>query len=84
MIPIDKLVVGFGGLSTILISLTAYRKGEKWAWYVPWAAPLLIAGLTALDGAGGAAWWPLQTVFLLIPLAGLIVPYKRFFAKDQR
>jgi hypothetical membrane protein len=69
------------GLSTIVISLTAYRKGEKWAWYVLWAAPLLIAALTALDAAGGAAWWPVQTVFLLIPLVGLILPYRGFFAK---
>src|SRR5665647_3054946 len=45
----------FGGLSDLgvaffitAISLTAYRKGEKWAWYTLWFVPAYFIGSAAI------------------------------------
>ena len=68
------LAMGFASL-TIAVSLTGYRKGEKWSWYTLWYLPVFF-GLLAL------VWpwlWPLLTLLVIISLLGLILPYRKFF-----
>ena len=93
-----------GGLSwvgfTILvmaIAATAYRRGEKWAWYALWSIPALFIGLMALWINAGATLTVLALVgqrgvleealpffelLLILSLLGLLPPYRKFFPKS--
>ncbi len=69
--------LGFG-IFTITVSATAYRRGERWAWYVMLYWPLISLGVIAGALNGGA---PLFAVFLILSLIGLLLPYRKFFPK---
>jgi hypothetical protein len=71
-------------LFLIAITLTGYRKGEKWAWYTMWLAPAVLVCQAIFDtiflGDVNAVrpWIPI--VFL--SLVGLLLPYRKFFPKQ--
>jgi len=65
----------------IAISLTAYKKGEKWAWYVVWYLPTYFIIETADGYLQGSSTWPIEIILLLISLAALLLPYRIFFPK---
>ena len=81
----------FVGLSLVGISIfgmsvsaTAYRRGEKWAWYALWYFPVFFAIITAINAIlGGGTIWPLFAFLLVVSLAGLLLPYRKFFPKAQ-
>ena len=70
-------------LFLIAITLTGYRKGEKWAWYTMWLAPALLVwnainNVIFLGDINQALpWIPITTISLL----GLLLPYRKFFPK---
>ena len=70
-------------LLVLAITLTGFRKGEKWAWYTLWLVPatLVCQGLfnSVLLGDFNEmlAWIPITTVSLL----GLLLPYRKFFPR---
>ncbi|MCJ7422752.1 hypothetical protein MUP01_00580 [Candidatus Bathyarchaeota archaeon] len=78
----------FGGLSDLgfaffitAISLTAYRKGEKWAWYALWFLPAYFMGSAAITmsiESSLSLLLPL-TMFVILSLLGLLLPYRKFF-----
>lgn len=83
----------FGGLSDlgvaffiIAISLTAYRKGEKFAWYILWFIPAFFIGCAAITlstttvslESSLSLLLPI-TMFVILSLLGLILPYRKFF-----
>lgn len=83
-----------GGLSDlglafflIVITLTAYRKGEKWAWYAFWFVPVYFVTWIAISFS-----IPESIPSLLLPLiiltglslAGLLLPYRKFFSKQEK
>jgi hypothetical protein len=83
----------FGGLSDLgvaffimAISLTAYRKGEKFAWYVMWFVPAYFVGCAAITVSTTTTsvesfislLLPI-TVFVILSLLGLFLPYRKFF-----
>ncbi len=65
----------------LIIAYTAFRKGEKWAWYLTWYLPIYLFYSTADNYVQGGGNWPLYFVFLVISLAGLLLPYRMFFSK---
>ncbi len=70
------------GLFTIAISYKPYRRYEKWAWYVIWYLPVVFfVGMLANYADGGQSW-PLDLTFTIVALAGLLLPYRRFFPKE--
>jgi uncharacterized membrane protein HdeD (DUF308 family) len=72
---------GFALLATA-ISFTAYRKGEKWAWYVFWYLPIyLLYGTLNTYTIGASFLTYLFALLLAASLAGLILPYRKFFPK---
>ncbi len=73
-------LMGFSILG-VGISYTAFRKGEKWAWYVELFLPLYLIFVTAESYYAGGVYWPLYAIFFLISLAALLLPYHRFFPK---
>jgi hypothetical protein len=67
----------------LAITLTGFRKGEKWAWYTLWLVPALLV-TTGLFNTFyiGDVYQMLQWVPILsLTLVGLFLPYKKFFPK---
>ncbi len=79
------------------ISMTAYRRGEKWAWYALWSIPAMFIGFMALWINAGATLTVLAVVggrgvleeglpifkfLLIVSLLGLLLPFRRFFPKS--
>jgi len=82
-----------GGLSDvgvafflIIISIFAYRTGQKWAWYSLWFVPLFFIGWLFLisplpDQAQSSMFTPL-IVFIVLSILGLLLPLRKFFPKN--
>ena len=70
-------------LLLLVIILTGYRKGEKWAWYTLWLAPaaLVHQGLWYSVFLGDFNEM-LEYIPIIIPnLVGLFLPYRKFFPR---
>lgn len=70
----------------IAITITGYRKGEKWAWYTMWLVPILLLS-SALYNASyvGDAYLMLESIpIMTITLIGLLLPYRKFFPKKPQ
>jgi hypothetical protein len=83
-----------GGLSDlgfafflIVISLFAYRQGQKWAWYALWFVPIWFlawVGLSStLPPASQQILLPPLTVIIVLSIAGLLLPFRQFFPKAK-
>ena len=81
------LYMGMGNLKAswlllvIAITLTGYRKGEKWAWYTLWLVPTILVSSAIYniyfnDDINEALPW-IPITFLSI--VGLLLPYRKFF-----
>lgn len=66
------------GLLAIAIGLTAFRRGEKWAWYSIVAFVLTGALTGLLDYLNWGGWYT-SLVFGLPALLGLLVSARTFF-----
>jgi hypothetical protein len=70
-------------LFLIAITLTGYRKGEKWAWYTMWLAPAVLVCQAIFDSMflGDVnevlKWIPIT----FLSLVGLLLPYRKFFPR---
>ena len=78
-----NLYVATVGLLAIAIALTAFRRGERWAWYAE-AIFVIAAVLTAvIDEVAWGGWFTF--LFLgLVPLAGLLLSVPAFVARPRR
>ena len=83
----------FGGLSDIgfaffitAISVTAYRKGEKWAWYALWVLPAYFIASAAISMSVESNLSLLlpETTFAILSLVGLLLPYRKFFPSKAK
>ena len=89
----------FGGLSDLAfaffitaISLTAYRKGEKWAWYALWFLPAYFIGSAAITMSiestlsieSSLSLLLPETMFAILSLLGLLLPYRKFFPSKAK
>ena len=67
----------------LAITLTGYRRGEKWAWYTLWLVPILLVSSGIFnsiflgDVNNMLEWIPITS----ISLVGLLLPYRKFFPK---
>ncbi len=84
-----RLAGGLGVVAAafvVAVATTAYRKGERWAWYVMCALPLASAvDLAVLASYGAltlrAVLW--DVYMLALSLGGLILPLRAFFAPRE-
>lgn len=68
------------GLFGVLITLVPFRRGERWAWYAQWYYPAFwIAHLAGGLPPGNDHVH--QVVFILLSLAGLLLPVRVFFPR---
>ena len=71
---------------TTFLSLTAYRKGRKWAWFALLYTPLLLLMISrSWISPQNLEGYPFQGLaFLaLVSVVGLVLPYRKFFPKKQ-
>lgn len=88
-----KFYFSGGGLSDmgfafflIVISLFAYRQGQKWSWYAFLFVPVyflswIILCLT-LPTASQKSLLPPLIIIIIFSLFGLFLPYRKFFPKN--
>lgn len=71
------------GMAVLLMGIAAvpYRKGERWAWLVCWILPVNLVIQIANSLSAGGFLWQVDLAFLLVVLAGLLLPFRRFFPK---
>jgi len=69
------------GLFTIAISYKPYRRSEKWAWYTVWYLPIILLVAALANYLDGGQSWPGGLIFFIISLAGLLLPYRKFFPR---
>ncbi len=72
--------LGFAFFLTV-ISATAYRRGDKWAWYAFWFVPAFFLGFVALSLTleSSSSLIPPLMVFIILSLVGLLLPFRKFF-----
>jgi len=70
----------------LAITLTGYRRGEKWAWYTLWLAPAILVGQGLFDSVflgdfnEMLQWIPITS----ISLVGLLLPIRKFFPRKPQ
>jgi hypothetical protein len=83
---VDDGISGVGlAVFGMIVSLTSFRRGEKWAWYVSWSMPIgiLAAQLNVYLLTGSGLVIILAIVFALVSLLALLLPYRQFFPKKM-
>jgi len=83
---VDDGISGVGlAFFGMTVSLTSFRRGEKWAWYVSWSMPIgiLAAQLNVYLLTGSVLVIVLGVVFVLVSLLALFLPYRQFFPKKM-
>ena len=81
---VDDGISGVGlAVFGMIVSLTGYRKGEKWAWYVSWSMPIgiLAAQLNVYALTGSVMVIYLATAFTVVSLLALLLPYRQSFPR---
>jgi len=81
---VDDGISGVGlAIFGMIVSLTSFRRGEKWAWYVSWSMPIgiLAAQLNVYLLTGSVMVIVLAVVFVIVSLLALFMPYRQFFPK---
>lgn len=66
----------------IIISLTGYRKGEKWAWYLFLLLPVIFTGSLIVNELHGVSLVGFAAPFFLLYLLGFVLPFRKFFPKS--
>ena len=75
--------LGFAFL-IIAVSVTAYRRGEKWAWYALWSVPAWFIGSAAISVSvvpPVSVLLPPIMVFAILGLLGQLLSYRKFFGR---
>jgi hypothetical protein len=68
------------GLFGVVITVIAYRRRERWAWFTLWYYPIFwLAHL--LGGLPPGQEHVHQIVFIVLSLAGLLLPVSEFFPR---
>jgi len=82
---VDDGISGVGlAVFGMVVSMTSYRKGEKWAWYVSWSMPIgiLAAQLNVCALTGSIMVIYLAAAFTLVSVLALLLPYRQFFLES--
>src|SRR5215217_7824797 len=68
------------GLFGLLITTIAYRRRERWAWFALWYYPVFWTA-HLMGGLPPAKEHVHQIVFIVLSLAGLLLPVREFFPR---
>ena len=84
---VDDGISGVGlAVFGMVISLTSYRKGEKWAWFLSLSMPIgiLAAQLNLYLLTRSIMVIVLAAVFIFVSILALFLPYRQFFPRKTR
>src|SRR5215218_5887212 len=70
------------GLFGLLITTIAYRRRERWAWFALWYYPVFWTA-HLMGGLPPAKEHVHQIVFIVLSLAGLLLPVRAFFPRRR-
>jgi hypothetical protein len=70
------------GIFGVMITLRAYRRKEKWAWFTLWYYPFFWTIHLAVGLPPGNDHTH-QIVFIVISLLGLLLPVRQFFSRNM-
>ena len=70
------------GLIAAVLSWTAYRRGERYAWFAMWVLPLALAVSAAVFAVESSYLAYYYGGYTLIAVVGLLLPYSKFFPKE--
>ncbi|WP_227717488.1 hypothetical protein [Nitrososphaera viennensis] len=70
------------GIFGVMITLKAYRRGEKWVWFTLWYYPVFWTTHLALGLPPGNDHIH-QIVFIVLSLLGLLLPVRHFFSSSK-
>lgn len=70
-------------LFVIGISLTGYRRGEKWAWYLFLLLPATFTGSLIVNQLHGFSLVGFAAPFYILYLLGFLLPFRKFFPRSQ-
>ncbi|HEX6562495.1 MAG TPA: hypothetical protein VF016_10770 [Nitrososphaera sp.] len=68
------------GIFGVMITLYAFRRGEKWAWFTLWYYPVFWA-LHLAGGLPPGNDHVHQVVFIVLSVLGLLLPVRHFFSR---
>jgi hypothetical protein len=75
LLTVEKGVFGLvAAVLVIGITLTSYRKGQRWAWFVLWSPVGLAVVVSLLYGIG-----PPALILVVLSIPGLLLPFRIFF-----
>ena len=70
------------GIFGIMITLEAFRRKEKWAWFTLWYYPIFWTIHLAVGLPPGNDHIH-QIIFIVISLLGLLLPVRQFFSRNM-
>lgn len=81
------LGLAFGVLFVAVVS-TAFRRGERWAWFAAWSYPAAILGFAAVATIHDGWWedsWALPSLVVVVGvvIVGLLLPVRVFFGRRE-
>jgi len=79
LVVLGLLGLGFASAAA-LISLFAYRRGARWAWYALWLVPLVYGAIAARQLADAYAVGYFYAGMAAIAAIGLVIPIRRFIS----
>src|SRR5215204_1682750 len=79
---ISLAIIGVAILLFGLITLVAYRRRERWAWFALWYYPLFWTA-HLVGGLPPGKVHVHQVVFIILSLVGLLLPVREFFGRRE-
>jgi hypothetical protein len=70
------------GIFGVMITLRAYRREEKWAWFTLWYYPIFWT-IHLTGGLPPGNDHIHQIIFIVISLLGLLLPVRQFFSRNM-
>ena len=70
------------GMFGLLITTIAYRRRERWAWFALWYYPVFWT-VHLVGGLPPGTEHVHQIVFIVLSLAGLLLPVREFFSRRE-
>jgi hypothetical protein len=70
------------GIFGVMITLTAYRRREKWTWFTLWYYPIFWT-IHLMGGLPPGNDHIHQIAFIVISLLGLLLPVRQFFSRNM-
>ena len=82
---LGNFMIGMGVLLTG-VAAVPFRRGERWAWYACSIMLVLVAvqltnSFAIYNFTSGGFGWQLDLASIFIVLAGLLMPYRKFFPR---